>query len=187
MRGCLISSQNHNKCAVLVLFSTTTSYTSACSLFDDDDDDRRIAFSISTFFYLHSFIRHVVSHNVTPPEFRSSYISVSTHFHVLITTYSSVVLSALPNHLFFTYVCHACPCSHHSRVAYAIAIIRLYSSSYIPRMFPPPLHENMLLVSILKKHVRILHTLLFLPAGGATIGLSYLCETWCPVFTTRLS
>ena len=31
--------------------------------------------------------------------FRSSYLSVSTHFHVLITTSSSVFLSTWPNHL----------------------------------------------------------------------------------------
>ena len=102
MRGCLISSQNHNKCAVLVLLSTTTSYTSACSLFAIGASRFQSPRSpVMCFFYLHSFIRHVISHNVTPPEFRSSYLSVSTHFHVLITTSSSVVLSALPNHLCF--------------------------------------------------------------------------------------
>ena len=37
--------------------------------------------------------------NITPPQFRSSYLSVSTDFHVLITTSSSVFLSTWPNHL----------------------------------------------------------------------------------------
>ena len=51
------------------------------------------------FFSLYSFLLHVFSYNITPPQFRSSYRSVSTHFHVLITTSSSVFLSTWPNHL----------------------------------------------------------------------------------------
>ena len=51
------------------------------------------------FFYLHLFLLHVFSRNITPPQFRSSYLSVSTHFHVLITTSSSVFLSTRGNHL----------------------------------------------------------------------------------------
>ena len=50
------------------------------------------------FFYL-NFLLHVISYNITPPQFRSSYLSVSTHFHLLITTSSSVFLSTWPNHL----------------------------------------------------------------------------------------
>ena len=37
--------------------------------------------------------------SVTPPQFRPPYLSASTHFHVLITTSSSVFLSTWPNHL----------------------------------------------------------------------------------------
>ena len=36
---------------------------------------------------------------IAPPQFRSSYLLVSTHFHVVITTSSSVFLSTWPNHL----------------------------------------------------------------------------------------
>ena len=32
-------------------------------------------------FYLYSFLLHVFSYNITPPQFRSSYLLVSTHFH----------------------------------------------------------------------------------------------------------
>ena len=35
--------------------------------------------------------------SVTPPQFRPPYLSASTHFHVLITTSSSVFLSTWPN------------------------------------------------------------------------------------------
>ena len=48
---------------------------------------------------MYSFLLHVISHNITPPHFRSSYLLVSTHFHVLITTYSSVILPTWPNHI----------------------------------------------------------------------------------------
>ena len=50
------------------------------------------------FFYLYLFLLHVFSYNITPPHFRSSYLSLSTHFHVRITTSSSVFLSTWPNH-----------------------------------------------------------------------------------------
>ena len=63
---------------------------------------RHVEFSISTFsglVFLLSFILHVFSYNITPPQHQSSYLSVSTHFHVLITTSSSVFLSTWPNHL----------------------------------------------------------------------------------------
>ena len=45
------------------------------------------------FSYLYFFLLHVFSYNITPPQFWSSYLSMSTHFHVLITTCSSVILS----------------------------------------------------------------------------------------------
>ena len=64
---------------------------------------RCIDFSISTFsglVLLISFLfLHVFSYNITPPQFRSSYLSMSTYFHVLITTSSSVFLFTFPNHL----------------------------------------------------------------------------------------
>ena len=52
-------------------------------------------FDLLRFLYLYSFLLHVFSYNITPPQFRSSYLSVSTYFHlnVLITTSSSVFLS----------------------------------------------------------------------------------------------
>ena len=34
------------------------------------------------FFYLYLFLLHVFSYNITPTQFRSSYLSVSTHFHL---------------------------------------------------------------------------------------------------------
>ena len=37
-------------------------------------------------------------YNITPLQFRSSYLSVFTHFHLLITTSSSFFLSTCPNH-----------------------------------------------------------------------------------------
>ena len=51
------------------------------------------------FFYLYSFLLLVFSYNITPHQSRSSSLSVSIHFHVLITTSSLVFLSAWPNHL----------------------------------------------------------------------------------------
>ena len=68
---------------------------------------RRIEFSISTlsglvFFYLNLFIIRVFSCNITPPQFRSSYICrcpPTSIFHVVISTSSSVFLSTMPNHL----------------------------------------------------------------------------------------
>ena len=46
-----------------------------------------IKFSISRypvmcFFYLYSFLLDVFSYKITPPQFRSSHLSVSTHFHL---------------------------------------------------------------------------------------------------------
>ena len=73
---------------------------------------------VLSFFYLYLFLLHVFSYNITPPQFRSTYLSVSTHFHVLITTSSSVFISTWPKlsqsrfSCFLTYVCHTCPCSH---------------------------------------------------------------------------
>ena len=49
------------------------------------------SFLIQVFYYLYSFLIQVFSYNIAPPEFRSSNISVSTHFHVLAS--SSVFLS----------------------------------------------------------------------------------------------
>ena len=47
---------------------------------------RRVKFSISTFsvlcFYLYLFLLHVFSYNITPPQVWSSYLSVSSHFHL---------------------------------------------------------------------------------------------------------
>ena len=43
----------------------------------------------------------------------SFYLSVSTHFHHLVATSSSVFLSTSPNHL--SYVCHTCPCYYFFR------------------------------------------------------------------------
>ena len=40
-----------------------------------------------------------LSYNITSPQFRSSYLSVSTHFHVLTTISYSAFLSIWPNHL----------------------------------------------------------------------------------------
>ena len=54
---------------------------------------------ILCFFYLYSFLLHVFSYNITPPQLWSSYLSMSTRFHLLITTPSSVFLSTLTNHL----------------------------------------------------------------------------------------
>ena len=48
------------------------------------------------FFYLYSCLSFVSFYNITPPQFQSSYLSVSTHVHVLITTSSSVFLSTWP-------------------------------------------------------------------------------------------
>ena len=50
-------------------------------------------------FYLYLFLLCVFSYNITPPQFRSSYLSVSTLFHAVITTSSSVFLSTWPNNL----------------------------------------------------------------------------------------
>ena len=51
------------------------------------------------FFYLYMFLLYVFSYNITPPQFRSSYISVSIHFNILITTSSPVFLSTWSNRL----------------------------------------------------------------------------------------
>ena len=58
----------------------------------------------STFslFGVYAFLLRIFSYNITPPQFWSSYLSVSTHFHVLITTSSAVFLSTCPNHLSLT-------------------------------------------------------------------------------------
>ena len=39
------------------------------------------------------------SYNITPPQFQSSHLSGSPHFHVLINTSTSVFLSTSPNHI----------------------------------------------------------------------------------------
>ena len=53
------------------------------------------------FFYLYSFLIHVFYYNTSPPQFRSSYLSVSTRFHLPCSHYriSSVFLATWPNHL----------------------------------------------------------------------------------------
>ena len=51
------------------------------------------------FFSLYPFLLQVFSYNVAPHQFWSSYVSVSTHFHLPITASSSVFLSTRPNSL----------------------------------------------------------------------------------------
>ena len=56
------------------------------------------------------------SYNFAPPQSRSSYISVSTHFHLLRTTSPSIFLSTCPHHLslasFISSLCQTFPCSY---------------------------------------------------------------------------
>ena len=73
--------------------------------------DRCVKCSISTFpclvlLLFYSFLLRVFSDNITSPQFQSSYLSMSTHFHLSCShvrisrpTSSSVVLSTWPNHL----------------------------------------------------------------------------------------
>ena len=39
------------------------------------------------FFYPYSFLLHVFSYNITPPQFRSSYLPMSTNVHLLCSQY----------------------------------------------------------------------------------------------------
>ena len=55
--------------------------------------------SVLCFFYLYLILLHVFSCNITPHQFRSSYLSMSTDLHFLIAKSSSVFLSTRPNHL----------------------------------------------------------------------------------------
>ena len=48
-----------------------------------------------------SFLLPVCSYNIAPPQFRSSCLSESVHFHLLITTSSSIFLSTCSNHISF--------------------------------------------------------------------------------------
>ena len=82
------------------------------------------------FFYLYSFLLYVFSYNITLPQFRSTYLSVSTHFHLPCSHYyiffslSLHMTQPSQSHLhmaqpsqshfpyFLTYVCHTCPCSY---------------------------------------------------------------------------
>ena len=67
---------------------------------------------------LYFVLPHVFLYNITPPQFRSSYLSVSTHFHLPCSHY--YIFSSLSPHShlglasldFLTYVCHTCPCSY---------------------------------------------------------------------------
>ena len=86
-------------CLLPVASCPTVSSSSAFSLFGVGASSFQSPRSpVLCFFYLYSFLLHIVSYNNAPPQLRSSYISVSTHFHVLITTSSSVSLSTWPNH-----------------------------------------------------------------------------------------
>ena len=92
-------------------------------------------------FYLYSFLLHIFSYNITPPPFRSSYLSVSIAFHVPITTSSSVFLSTWPNHLrlaslIFSLICHTC----HFALVSSFLIFSI--------LFMPIIHLN-ILVSVL--------------------------------------
>ena len=57
---------------------------------------------ISCFFCLYVFLLHVLLYNIAPSQFLVSRLSVSTHFHVLITTSSSVFFSTCPIYLSLT-------------------------------------------------------------------------------------
>ena len=54
----------------------------------------------SPVFSLYSFLLHIFSYNIAPPQFWSSYLSASTIFHFLITTFPLFFyLPTCPNHL----------------------------------------------------------------------------------------
>ena len=67
----------------LVRKISTTSSSSAFSLFRVGASSFQSPSSpVFCFFYLYLFLLHVFSYNITPPQFRSSYLLVSTHFHL---------------------------------------------------------------------------------------------------------
>ena len=99
------------------------------------------------FFYLYSFLLHVFSYNITPPLIQSSYLSVSTHFYVLITT-SSVFLSTCPNHISLASLIFL--------LTFAIPAPALISSFLIVSiLFIPIIHLN-ILISVLSSEFHML-------------------------------
>ena len=99
------------------------------------------AFPISTFsglVLLLSLLISPSSSHITPPQFRSSYLSVSTHFHVLINTSYSVFLSTCPMHLVL-------PSLIFSLMVATPALALTYSFPIFSIIFIPIIHLNILI------------------------------------------
>ena len=100
-------------------------------------------------FSRYSGLLRVFSYNITPPQFRSSYLSVSTHFHVLITTSSSVFLSTWPNYLSLASLIFS--------LMFATPALALISSFLIfSILFIPIIHFN-ILISVLSSKSFLAH------------------------------
>ena len=87
---------------------------------------------ILCFFYRYSFFLHVFSYNITPPQLWSSYLSVSTHFHLLITTSSSFFHSTSVV-VFLSFSVHPLQYSH-----YYIFFLSFHLSCGLPIFRCPP-------------------------------------------------
>ena len=88
LRHCLHFPHHHClRCCICLILTTSFSFSPAFSLFGIGASNFQSPCSpVLCFFHLYSFLLDVFSYNITPPQFRSSYLLVSTHFHFLITT-----------------------------------------------------------------------------------------------------
>ena len=145
---------------VALLHLAPTFYSSSCSAFSLFGVGHRV-FNLHVL-YLYSFF-FMSSYNITAPQFRSSYLSVSTHFHlVVITTSSSIFLYTWPNP-----DNHISLASHIFSLRFATPALVLISSFLIfSILFIPIIHLN-ILISVLSS----INSLLFIPIIGR-LGLS---------------
>ena len=89
--GCLAQSSSPAIIYIVTIAIDYTSFFFFCG--------RRIEFSVSTCSGVLS-LPHACSYNIITPQFRTSHLFVSTHFHILITY--SLFPSSWPNHLSLT-------------------------------------------------------------------------------------
>ena len=136
LRHCLHFPHHHYlRCCICLILTTSFSFSPSFSLFGVGASNFQSPRSpVLCFFYLYSFLLHVFSYNITTPQFRSFYLSVSTHFHVLITT-SCPILTTM---------------SGPSRVTLGVCIARLYGAVELSTWIQPC--ESVIFNGVLPSH-----------------------------------
>ena len=127
------------------------------------------------FFYFYSFLLHDFSYNIAPPQFRSSYLSVSTHFRAVDLIHLDCDLTCTSSSAFSLFGVGTS--SFHSPLARVLCFFSLYS--FLLHVFITSLHLSFGLpifqcppTSIV--HLLVATALLSFSTHGLTISVSLL-------------